>query len=381
LEQAVVDGDIPREYMYYTVRKLAYDLFESPQMRIYFCRMIFGGVNCTPNDVPGLYGFLRAMVTVFAIESTSVPIGGTHAITHALQRAFSARGGEFFVMSEVDKVLVENGRAVGVRLADGTEVRARKFVVSTLGAPQIVNRLLRDADIPDQVRHRAKAVSYDRGQIYWGDLAVRELPQYRAADFNPDIQDPQILFLCENDQDYFFDRWEVDAFHNGYASKRYPSIANDTRWDPSRAPAGLHHLKFDDLAPPLRYLSEEQWLKNKKTIVPELTMDFLQKLAPNMTRDKILGHHFEAPYDVARRNIDMYQGGLCNAAMTIDQIDRLRPFPELAGYKTPIKDLYHCGADTHPGVGIGRGNEVCCYKIIAKEYELPPIPELGPPSK
>ena len=374
IESLVDEKDgIPPEYAAYTVRKLAFDMFESPEMQLYYMRMNFGATGCTPNDVPGLYGFIRSLVTIFAVESTSICYGGSHAITHALQRAFSARGGEFFVMKEVDKVLIENGRAAGVRLVDGTEVKARKFVVSDLGVGQTILRLIGEGDVPEQVAHRVKGMNYDRAQLYWGDFAVHELPQYNAADFNPDIQDPQILFLCENDVDYFLDYWEHEAFIKGYSQRNCISVGCDTRWDPTRAPDGKHSFKFDDIAPPLRYLSEDQWLKNTKEIVPNKILDFWQKLAPNMTRDNIIGHYFVSPYDVAKRNIDMVQGGWCSAAMMTEQMERLRPFPELSGYRTPVKDLYMCGADVHPGGGTGRGNEICCYKVIAEDHDLPPI--------
>lgn len=373
LEQLILDGSIPPEYQYYTVERLAKDLFESPEMQLYYMRMNMGATGCLPPDVPGIYGFIRSLITIFAVESVGVIYGGTHSITHALQRAMSAKGGDFQVMKEVDKVLIENGRATGIRLVDGTEVKARKFVISDLGAPQTIQRLIGEENVSEQIAHRSKGINYDRTQIYWGNFAVHELPKYNAADFNPDCVDLPVLFLCENDVDYYIDHWQHDVFTKGYSEKNYLSFGCDSLWDPTRAPDGKHTIVVDEMAPPLRYLTEDQWLKMKQEILPNKIMDFWQQCAPNMTRDNIIDFHLTSPYDVAKKNIDMRQGGWCHGAMFSSQLERMRPFPELSGYRTPIKDLYMCSADLHPGGGIGRGTDICCYKIIAEDHGLPPI--------
>lgn len=374
LERLVLDGSIPPEYQFYTVERLAKDLFESPEMQIYYMRMNYGATGCVPMDVPGLYGFIRSLITIFTVESVAVIYGGTHSITHALQRSFSANGGDFFVMKEVDKVLIENGRAAGVRLADGSEVKARKFVVSDVGVPQTIQRLIGEDNVPEQIAHRSKGINYDRAQIFWGNFAMHELPKYKAADFNPDINDLPVMFLAPNDVDYFTDRWMHEVFTKGHGDKMFPSFGCDSLWDPTRAPDGKHTIAVDEMAPPLRYLTEDQWLKLSRDIVPNKIMDFWQQCAPNMTRDNFIGHHMTSPNDVARRNIDMRQGGWCHGAMFSSQLQRCRPFPELADYRTPIKDLYLCSADQHPGGGIGRGTDICCYKAIAEDHGLPAIP-------
>ena len=58
------------------------------------------------------------------LGACSIAVGGTHAITHALQRAFSSMGGEFVVESPVSRSDHQDGKAVGVKLADGSEIAA-----------------------------------------------------------------------------------------------------------------------------------------------------------------------------------------------------------------------------------------------------------------
>ena len=57
--------------------------------------------------------------------------------------------------------------------------------------------------------------------------------------------------------------------------------------------------------------------------------------------------------------------------MTVNQLDRFRPTPELSNYRMPVKDLYNCSSNLHSGGGIGRGSSYCCYKVIAEDHDLP----------
>ncbi len=117
---------IPREYLFYTSQQVAYDLFESDYLRTLFMRSCMTSSGVFPNDCPGIYMILHTLGLILSWEPASIAVGGTHAITHALQRAFSSMGGEFVVECPVERAIIEDGRAVGVRLADGREIAARK---------------------------------------------------------------------------------------------------------------------------------------------------------------------------------------------------------------------------------------------------------------
>jgi phytoene dehydrogenase-like protein len=131
--------------------QVARDLFESTEMRLLFMRAISTSSGSFPVDAMGVYQVIHMLGLVFSLESASIVSGGTHAITHSLQRSFSSMGGQFFVESEVDQVMVEGDRAVGIRLVNGTEIEARKLVVSDLGVPQTMLRMLRETKISDRL--------------------------------------------------------------------------------------------------------------------------------------------------------------------------------------------------------------------------------------
>ena len=57
--------------------------------------------------------------------------------------------------------------------------------------------------------------------------------------------------------------------------------------------------------------------------------------------------------------------------MIASQMGRMRPFPELAFYRLPVKNMYLASAAAHSGPGIGRGSAYNCFKVIAEDFGLP----------
>ncbi|MGA8831945.1 MAG: hypothetical protein WB554_10090, partial [Desulfomonilaceae bacterium] len=95
--------------------------------------------------------------------------------------------------------------------------------------------------------------------------------------------------------------------------------------------------------------------------------------APNMTKDNVIATHITTPMDVQMRNLNMPQGGWTGEDMIASQMGRMRPFPELAFYRLPVKNLYLASAAAHSGPGIGRGSAYNCFKVIAEDFGLPKI--------
>jgi phytoene dehydrogenase-like protein len=67
---------------------------------------------------------LHVALQEYYFEGACYPRGGAHAIPEAFSKQIDLHGGEVFVGAEVDQILIESGRAIGIRLADGSEVRA-----------------------------------------------------------------------------------------------------------------------------------------------------------------------------------------------------------------------------------------------------------------
>jgi phytoene dehydrogenase-like protein len=355
--------------------QVARDLFESPEMQILFMRAIPTSSGSFPVDTIGAYMVVHCLGLMLSLESASIVNGGTHTITHSLQRSFSSMGGQFFVESEVDKVLMDGERAVGIQLVNGAQIEARKLVVSDLGVPQTMLRMLRDTALSDRLIHRIKSIDYDRAQIFWGNVALHELPDYKAKSFNPDLGKQPRLYFGPKDVDYVAYNYMSDIYTTGMARPGHMCwlTAPDSIWDQNRAPENKHMILIEDFAAPRRFFTEKEWLKMKREIVDRALKDW-QIYAPNMTWDNVISHNIQTPLDVTYRHLDMKEGGWVEGAMMLSQQDRFRPLPEISNYRIPnVENMYICSSNLHSCGGIGRGSSYCCFKVIADDFNLPRI--------
>ncbi len=367
------------KYLGMTVAELAYDLFESPELRTFFMRAFQTSNGLMPEDVPGAYWLLHVLGLVLGLEGAAIPQGGTHTITHALLRAFQEFGGEFFVLNEVEKILVEDGVAKGIRLKDGTEIGAR-IVISDLSIDltcELLGKENMPRDIWDKVQ-KLKDGAYERTQLFWGNIALYEAPEYSA---NPELGMVPRLYLGEADPEYFAsgqykkERWEM-----GIANKLYLLVAPDSMWDSTRAPKGRFTALVEEFTCPWKNFSEKDWLRMKREVVGRMLTEW-QKYAPNVTRDNFIEAWIATPDDVVNRNPCMPGGGWGALDAPAERLGRLRPTPELSNYRMPVKNCYLCSSAAHSAHGIGRGSSYCCYKAIAKDLGLSykPWEEAGRP--
>ncbi|MBN1104860.1 MAG: NAD(P)/FAD-dependent oxidoreductase [Deltaproteobacteria bacterium] len=355
-------------YQFMTSQQLAYDLFESEELRTLFIRASMTSFGGAPDDVIGLHGLVHSLGLVLSWEPAAIAKGGSQSVTNALQKAFTEMGGEFFVRSEVVKLLVENGKAKGIRLRDGTEIRAKGLVVSDLSALQTI-QMIGEENVDSKIVRRVKNIRYNRHNVIWAVLAMHELPRYKAASFNPDCGPQPRLYMGPRNADYMANQYLSEILVNGISSKLFMFVGTDTIWDKSRAPEGKHMIGVEEFAAPTRFFSPGRWQELRKEFEDAIIKQW-QIYAPNMTRDNIIGCRVFTPYDIELRRPNMHQGSIAVGDMIVSQMDRFRPTPEMSSYRTPIKNVYICSAATHNGVGTGRGCSYNCYQTILKDFGL-----------
>jgi phytoene dehydrogenase-like protein len=355
-----------------TTKQLAYDIWESDVMRTYFMKMSMSSAPAAhPQDVMGVHNLIWFLAINLSWEPGAILTGGMHNVTHSLQRAFSEMGGKFFVLHEVDKLLIENGVTKGVRLADGTEIEARKVVVADVDAQQLIFRLIGKEYVSDKIAQRVENINCDRANLWWGSIAVHELPEYKAVNFNPDCN--ALIGTCWGPRDpEYMEQHVKEMWDRGIPEKLHLLTVFDSIWDKTRAPAGKHISLVEQHAPPARRFSEREWLKLKKEVANEVVRQW-QWYAPNMTWDNVIGLHVQSPDDVQKRNINMREGCWGVQAHMASQMGRFRPVPGLSEYRMPIKNLYLCSAAAHPSGGTGRACSYNCFKVIAEDLGLPKI--------
>jgi phytoene dehydrogenase-like protein len=351
-----------------TTEQLARDWFESAEMQCFFIRRQQTQLGIFGEDVPGPFFALRGLGVAFTMFALSIPIGGTHSITHAFQRAFSEMGGKFFVHHEVDKVLIENGTAKGIRLVDGTEIEARKMVISGVDPSETILRLIGRDNVSPKVARRSANIKYDRGQVHWANVAFHELPKYKADDYDPDFHLCPSKTLVVKDPDYLASKWKAEVWVYGYGKNLCMNVWEDTRWVPYKAAPGKHNAMMEDYSCPARFLTEKQWLEAKTKWAEEMIRQW-QWYAPNMTKDNIIAIFDNTPPDTEKRNM-VPEGHWAVGDQIMSQSGRFRPIPELSGYRMPVQNMYYSSAGAHDGGGVRGCPGYNCYKVIAEDFGL-----------
>jgi phytoene dehydrogenase-like protein len=355
-------------HQFMTLRQLAQDFFESPELQILFMRAATTSTGCFPDDVPGLQGLIHCIPLTLSFEPAAIAVGGSQAITDALVSAGRKLGVEYTTSSEVDRITARRGRATGVELSDGARIEA-DLVVSDLGLGQTVLRLLREVEVDAGLRRRIGNINYDRGQLLWANVAVHEPPSYLAERDNPGVGSQPRLYWGPKDLDYLHLRYQPEIFLQGFADRPYVLCSVDSLWDDTRAPEGRHIDGVEEFSAPQRRLSAGKW----RAIKDRFTDNVLRKwasYAPNMTPDNVIATRVYTPQDIERERPNMIEGGYSTGSTIASQLGRFSPVAELTGHRVLLDNLYDCAANLHSGSGIGRGSSYNCYQEIARALRL-----------
>ncbi len=355
----------PIDYMYSPLRSTK-EWFESKELQCVLARVALScGIDIT---LPGKTTPLLWMITR---PYMCFHVGGTHQVAHACHKVFIADGGKMWTHCTVDKVIIENGKAKGVRLKDGTEVMARKVVVSTLNPQQLVD-IVGPENLTPKIVRRVKLIESDHTTIAWYNWACHEAPVYTLSKMNPDLNKSMWLglhFKADPDSLARECHWRRLGIMPPWDDLNV-AVWGHSIADPRYAPPGMHMASHEQFMPPATAFSEQEWLKLKKSHAEDV-IKLWQKFAPNMTWDNIIGYNPDTPYDCCRlRNM-----APCGNWSVIDNIPTqsgsFRPIPDLSDHRTPVDNLYATGGAWAPyGGGAMIDSGYTCYRIIAEDQGL-----------
>ncbi len=271
--------------------------------------------------------------------------GGMGGLTQALARAAQSLGVEIRTEAEVARILVQDGAVTGVALAGGEEVRA-KVVASNADANVTFNRLLDNRLLPPAFAEAVNRIRYDSAALKI-NVALSELPDFKACPgTQPGPQHRGTIHICP-DQD-FIERAFDDAKYGQPSRQPILECTIPSVVDPTVAPPGKHLMSmFIQYAP--YQLKGATWDDLRESFA-DRCFDLLNEYAPNFKRS-VLARQVLTPLDL-ERVFGLTGGNIFQGAMTLNQLFVLRPVVGFAGYRTPIRGLYLCGAAAHPGGGV-----------------------------
>lgn len=321
--------------------------FESPQLKVTLATDAVIGAFASPsmpgtayvlfhhvmgecNGARGVWGYVR---------------GGMGGISNAIAAAARQCGAEIRCNAPVARILVRDGQAYGVALADGTEILGRR-VASNADANVTFLKLMDTKDLPGDFVEDIKAIDYNSPSLKI-NVALSELPDFTAL---PGKQvGPQhrgTIHICPS-LDYMEQAYD-DAKYGRWSASPILECTIPSSVDATVAPEGKYLMSmFTQYAP--THLRNGHWDQEKEKYA-DRCMEILAEYAPNI-RHAVIDRQVLSPLDIERR-YGLTGGNIFQGAMTLGHLFFLRPVAGYANYRTPIRGLYLCGAAAHPGGGV-----------------------------
>lgn len=305
------------------------------------------------------------------------PLGGTGALTAALVRCVQSLGGEIRTEQSVKRVLIDEGRAIGVQLTNGREYRAKRGIISSLDAKRLFLQLIDPADVDTadpKLRERVdRRIINHNEAILKIDCALSELPRFVNHNHQNEYLIGAVLIADSVTQ--------VELAHTEPEIGRIPLddpsmyVVVPSVLDPSLSPDGKHTLWIEFFAPYQIAGAEGTgmkgtgWTEELKERVADRVLEKLADYAPNL-KSAIIARRVESPPELEER-VGVLKGNYYHLDMTFDQMMFFRPLPELANYQTPIEGLFLTGAGTHPGGSIsGMPGRNCARMFLQTQQPI-----------
>jgi phytoene dehydrogenase-like protein len=312
-------------------------------------------------DVSGgaMFPFLEALTDMRT--GMAVARGGASKLIDALAGIIAEAGGEIRTSAEVTRIVTTGGRATGVELASGEQIRARQAVIAGVTPPILYGRLLSDAAVPSAIRDAARRYQHGPGTLML-HLALSATPTWAAGD---DLADFAYIHVAPYVDD-------LAATYAQACAGLLPAqpllvVGQTSRVDPSRATEGevlwvqIRAVPAQIRGDALGMIEPRTWPEAAEPFADRVLVK-LERYAPGL-RDLVLDRAVLTPDDLERHDPNLAGGDSIAGSMHLRQNFLFRPFPEVRDYETGIDRLLMLGAATWPGAGV---NAISGHNVARK---------------
>jgi len=272
--------------------------------------------------------------------------GGMGGLTQALAAAAKDLGVEIRTNAAVSRILTKRGSVKGVLLVGGEEFAAKR-VASGIDCHQTFEKLLDPSELAPQFREAVARISYSSASCKI-NVALERLPSFSALPgHDPGPQHFGTVHLCP-DQD-FIERAYDEAKYGAFSREPVVECTMPSSLDSTVAPSGKHLMSmFTQYAP--YALKDGPWTDALRNEYADRCFDVVERYAPGF-KDSVIDRQILTPVDLEEK-FGLTGGSIFQGAMPLHQLFAFRPVAGYAGYTTPIRGLYLCGAAAHPGGGV-----------------------------
>ncbi len=292
-----------------------------------------------------------------------VPKGNMGMFSETIAKAFKHYGGEVRLNTEVVKILIKNGAAVGVQLADGTQISANTIISSLDTYNTFINLVGADNCEPFFVK-QVKGIEYREHlpQMYF---VFNKLPEYGG------------MYTELNESTWRFQNWifNPDLMETNWDLVKHGQVPHET----TGVGLVLQSILDDTLAPPGKYVGsacgvwawplnvKPEELEQKEAELAEAWISGYEKYMPNF-RDCIDKYKVMSPQKFQAK-FHNTGGTWTHGMVKIDQMFNYRPIVGMSDYRAPFANMYLCGTSNHPGPGVTGRSAFNCVNIIKQDWE------------
>lgn len=308
--------------------------------------------NVAPDQVGG--GQLAWLFdSVIQEYGNKVVKGGMFNVARALGRCLQRHGGEIRAGVPASKILVEKGKAIGVRLTNGEELAVDQLVASAVDPRTLVLRLLGAPLVDENIARKIE-------QYEWGDsIMVIYLALSCALEFKAGEQTARACYVhCTPPSLEYLAQMFVETRAGLLPAQPVMIICNDYTADPSRVPPGKGLIKilvkcvpYEIVGDAARKISARTWDTAKEQYADRVIDLLNEHYVPNL-KASILKRVVHSPVDQEHMVSTAVHGTELQGAFVPYQTGAMRPIPELGQYRTPVSNVYLCGSGSHPGPGV-----------------------------
>lgn len=271
-------------------------------------------------------------------------MGGMGAITQALAAAGRKLGVEIRTSAPVAQIDVREGRARGVVLEDGTEIRAR-IVLSNADPKRTFLKMVAASELPSEFLHSIRGIKMD-GPCAKVNLVLDEEPRFTGTSADATPLERTLYTLVPSLA--FAERCYDIAKFGDIPEELWVDCVVSSNADASLAPPGKHILTcFVQYVP--YHLRESNW-DEQRELLGNRVVKKIAEYAPNVP-NAVVARQVLTPLDL-ERTYGLTEGNIFHGDLRLEQLFFMRPVSGWSQYRTPIDGLYLCGAGAHPGGGV-----------------------------
>ncbi len=310
---------------YRTVYGLVASFVKDARLRqvLSFHPLLVGG---NPFSTTSIYSLIAYLERNWGVH---FPIGGTGALVRGLLRLIEGQGGALRLNADVETVLVEDGRATGVRLRGGEEIRS-DIVVSNADSAWLYRYLVPERDRSRWTNERIERARYSMGLFVWYFGTRRTYP---AVAHHTILLGPRYRGLLDD----IFDRKSLARDFSLYLHR--PTVT-----DPGLAPRGCD--TFYVLSPVPNLAGDTDWTAQAEPYRKAIETYLADTVLPGLP-DQIVASRVLQPLDF-RDDLLAFRGAAFGLEPVLTQSAWFRPHNE----SEDVRGLYLVGAGTHPGAGL-----------------------------